>query len=296
MSAAYDLNKKQWQDFFQEHSSDWDEYYSGTDYASYAKQMRARYAIELVERYVSPGKRLLDIGCGTGWVSCILAQRGYEVIGVDFSERMIELANRNAYHMGVDSRCRFILGEIEETSLGETGFDGIIALGYLEYILKPKPVLSRIFKLLAPSGTFVAQIWNRIRLVHLLNLRDGPARIFNPFAFCPRILRKTALASGFSKTPSRSTKTDQPPLVRKWYTPCMLDRVMRDAGFLKHGYVGHLFAGFRYGNKLLLPDRVALRLEDAFVRLASKGPLRTAQLLGENYIGVYYRPVTKNVG
>jgi 2-polyprenyl-3-methyl-5-hydroxy-6-metoxy-1,4-benzoquinol methylase len=43
-----------------------------------------------------PPKRLLDLGCGTGWTSEFFARRGYEVIGVDISEDAIEYARK--YH------------------------------------------------------------------------------------------------------------------------------------------------------------------------------------------------------
>jgi predicted TPR repeat methyltransferase len=61
------------------------------------------YATEcdLVERVLSanaaaPMRRILDLGCGTGRHADLLAERGYEVVGVDRSPHMIEQARARA--------------------------------------------------------------------------------------------------------------------------------------------------------------------------------------------------------
>lgn len=285
-----ELNKRQWQEFFQGYSAEWNQLYEGTSYDSYGKRFRAKYAMDFVDKYISSGKRVLDIGCGTGWVSCALARKGYEVTGVDFSERMLEFANKNAHQMGVDSQCTFLLGEIDKLKIKENQFDAIIALGYLEYILDPQPVVSEMYRLLAPSGIVVAQIWNRIRMVHLLDFREGPGRIANPHGVYLKLLKWIQMLRKSDVDYPVSSGPKHPESTRKWYTPSMLDRTMHQAGFLKHGHMGHLFSGFRYGNRLIFSDKTSILLEDWLVRLSQQTLFKKMQLLGENYIAVYYRP------
>ena len=84
------------------------------------KHMR-RYYHRSLERYFSfiipPGSRVLEIGCGTG--ELLAAMRPAYGVGIDFSERMIEIARRTFPEL------RFEVDDIEELRLSET-FDYII--------------------------------------------------------------------------------------------------------------------------------------------------------------------------
>ena len=53
-----------------------------------------------------PRGRTLDIGCGEGRVGAVLVERGYDVIGVDSSPRMVELAREREGRVGERKRCR----------------------------------------------------------------------------------------------------------------------------------------------------------------------------------------------
>ncbi len=73
-----------------------------------------------------PPSRLLDLGCGTGEHTRFLAEQGYEVVGVDSSETMLE----NAREGGPFPRVAFVDGDIVQVgSLVEGMFDGAICLG-----------------------------------------------------------------------------------------------------------------------------------------------------------------------
>jgi len=52
----------------------------------------ASYLQELSQRYSAPGRRLLDLGCGTGTLTMFLAEAGFDVIGVDLSSEMLAIA------------------------------------------------------------------------------------------------------------------------------------------------------------------------------------------------------------
>ena len=58
---------------------------------------------------VPPGTRVLDVGCGVGRWSRLLASRGAVVTGVDLSGAMIAEAERRAAMAGVSHRCRFLV-------------------------------------------------------------------------------------------------------------------------------------------------------------------------------------------
>lgn len=71
---------------------------------------------------ISQGQRVLDVGCGTGRHSRALAARGFEVVGVDISERFIEIATERA-----TANERYVLGDARALNF-DAEFDAVISL------------------------------------------------------------------------------------------------------------------------------------------------------------------------
>lgn len=87
-------------------------------------------------------KRVIDVGCGSGRYTVELAKRGFEVVGVDFSERMISLAREQAEKEGVSEHCRFICGDFLNLELQK--FDIAIAMGFFDYFDNPEPLIGKL--------------------------------------------------------------------------------------------------------------------------------------------------------
>jgi SAM-dependent methyltransferase len=106
---------------------------------------------------VSPGMRVLDIGCGIGRWSRVLAARGASVTGVDLSPTMIEEAQRRAAASGLATRCRFIVQDLSVLEIGER-FDLILCVTVLQHLLDPgalRAAIERMARHLAPGGRLV---------------------------------------------------------------------------------------------------------------------------------------------
>ena len=56
----------------------------------------AEYIHNQLQKHGVPGSRLLDLGCGTGNVTLPMAMRGYEMLGLDASEEMLQIAAEKA--------------------------------------------------------------------------------------------------------------------------------------------------------------------------------------------------------
>lgn len=106
----------------------------------------------LSEQPLVPGALALDLGCGGGQVSLLLAERGLRVTGIDFSPSAIELARENARRAGavIDFRVADVL----------TPFDGafelVIDCHVLHCLLGADrgTLLRNVFRALTPGGLF----------------------------------------------------------------------------------------------------------------------------------------------
>lgn len=102
------------------------------------------------------GKRVLDVGCGDGLNSAMLAVMGAEITGVDISPKSIELAQRRADENGVADKIKFICSPIETAELPEQYFDIIWGDSVLHHVLDELDVvLQRLHKCLKHDGMFV---------------------------------------------------------------------------------------------------------------------------------------------
>ena len=84
------------------------------------------------------GKKILDLGCGTGRASAYYVSKGFDVIGIDLSKKMLEIAKTN--HPDID----FILGDIRDINFKNT-FDGV-SMAYSLFHLEKNDIPSVIKK------------------------------------------------------------------------------------------------------------------------------------------------------
>src|SRR5262249_18022782 len=87
--------------------------------------------MEVLQGALSPGARSLDLGCGAGWTSHFLARAGYDVVGVDISETMIDMAEQRLERDGVEAR--FVVADMEELDLEQQDFDGVVLFDCLHH-------------------------------------------------------------------------------------------------------------------------------------------------------------------
>jgi ubiquinone/menaquinone biosynthesis C-methylase UbiE len=87
---------------------------------------------------------VLDVGCGSGRNSVAFANAGAaRVVGVDFSDRMIEIAQEFSLGHGAASRCEFVKADFM-TWTPEERFDAVVAHGLFDYIENAESALSRM--------------------------------------------------------------------------------------------------------------------------------------------------------
>ena len=108
------------------------------------------------------GKKLLELGCGTGELACGLALLGANVIGIDFSENSIKKAKENAKKLDCTEKTHFIIKdilEIKENELGE--FDAVIALGSLHHTINAKKGFEIAIEHTKENGIVIIGLYNK---------------------------------------------------------------------------------------------------------------------------------------
>lgn len=114
---------------------------------------------QILEKEGLHPRTAIDLACGTGSVSEILARQGLKVIGVDLSEDMLTVAFDKTADM--DNRPTFICQPLQNLHLSRGVDLAVCALDSLDYITDPrdcKKAIRRIYKALNPGGIFIFDV------------------------------------------------------------------------------------------------------------------------------------------
>jgi len=97
-----------------------------------------------------PG-RCLDLGCGTGRAVPLLAEAGWEVIGIDLSCDQLAVAEREVGQLAE----RFVVADAHELPFDDCSFDAVVSILTHTDLDDPRVVFSEARRVLRPAGSFV---------------------------------------------------------------------------------------------------------------------------------------------
>jgi SAM-dependent methyltransferase len=101
-----------------------------------------------------PPARVLECGCGTGWLAYLLARRGYRVVGTDVAPDAIRLARSNP--ASADPIAPEFLVADSEALTFDSAFDAVIFFDSLHHAIDEAAALRGAFRALGPGGICVA--------------------------------------------------------------------------------------------------------------------------------------------
>jgi len=117
------------------------------------------FYMEILEKEKISPRTAVDLACGTGSVSLLLAGKGIQVTGVDMSEEMLCVAAQKAQEAG---RTPFFVRQmLQELSLPRGVDLAVCALDSLNYITDPADcelAIQRVYKALNPGGCFIFDV------------------------------------------------------------------------------------------------------------------------------------------
>jgi len=145
---------------------------------------------EIAGRFSGQKIRILDVGCGAGFLANELARHGYDVTGLDASEPTLEVARRHDSTRTVDYRC----GDAYRMEFGNGTFDVACAMDFLEHVENPGQIVREISRVLKTGGLFFFYTFNRNILAWLIVIKGVEWFISNtpPNMHCLRYFIKPA--------------------------------------------------------------------------------------------------------
>ena len=142
----------------------YDKFMDNVPYKEWGKYLKSL----LEEQGISDGL-MLELGCGTGSLTEILADAGYDMIGVDLSADMLDIAMEKREQSG--NNILYLLQDMREFELYGTVKAAVSICDSMNYILE-KEDLVQVFKLvnnyLDPSGIFIFDMNTEYKYTHLL--------------------------------------------------------------------------------------------------------------------------------
>jgi 2-polyprenyl-3-methyl-5-hydroxy-6-metoxy-1,4-benzoquinol methylase len=127
----------------------------------------ALHRVRIVRRILAEcGESLsvADLGCGGGNLAIALAIDGHDVVGIDQSARMVEIARQEAAKLSpeVAARLRFSTGEIEANGLAAGTFDAVTCMGVIGYQPDDSVIFRAAANVLKPGGRLLVSCRNRL--------------------------------------------------------------------------------------------------------------------------------------
>lgn len=117
------------------------------------------FYFEILKREGLSPRTAVDLACGTGSVTALLAHRGLNVLGVDISEEMLTEAQQKTCTLSDPPR--FVCMPLQELVLPRGVDLAVCALDSLDYITEPddcKEAIRRVYKSLNPGGIFIFDV------------------------------------------------------------------------------------------------------------------------------------------
>lgn len=112
---------------------------------------------------IKPGWRVLDLGCGNGFLAPEIVKRGAQYIGFDLSEQLIKIAKKKYGREIKSGRAKFVCGNALAMPFKDKSFNFIISYAVMHHIPSAElrlKFLKEISRVLEPGGEAIIKNWN----------------------------------------------------------------------------------------------------------------------------------------
>lgn len=204
-------------------------------------RIRPTYPDEIVDRLaelaaLSPGDRVLEIGCGTGQLTRSLVGRGYAVTAVELSAELAALAGRNLPDADV------ITGNFETWPLPDEPFAAVVAATSFHWI-DPAVRFAKTAAALRPGGS--------LAIIDTSHVEGGSSDFFVEVQRCYEHWKPESTQPGFRLTPAEAVADDFDLTPGGHFVPVGTGRQVREIPYSTEEYLDLLLT---YSDHLATPD------------------------------------------
>ena len=150
--------------YFSETAEQFEEHYKNNSMLQERIELFRVY-IQRYEKLINQKYACMDFGCGPGLNSILLAKKGFSVIAVDFSKKMLALAKGNINKASFNDLISYELQDLSKPSDLLDKYSGsiscIICASVIEYFEDYEKIISTIYSLLRPNGVILITFPNK---------------------------------------------------------------------------------------------------------------------------------------
>ncbi|MCJ7646135.1 methyltransferase domain-containing protein [bacterium] len=236
----------------------WESIYGRQDFYGVSLRKRMAQALSWLDNLnLRKNSKILDVGCGAGVMAKKVANRGYEIFGMDYSYNMIKKAKAVC---NTKSDIIFFQGDIESLPFKSSVFDMVLCLGVISYLKSENKALHEMSRVLKPDGTLILSILNKFSLAKFLDISVPVKRRLQRIA-SNRILSW--------KKGTEIKKSDSP--IKSYFIPS-LRNALRTAEFKELDYTAIQYGPLTFFGRKIFPEEVNINITN-FLEQFSNIPL-----------------------
>lgn len=270
--------------YFHSHSSYWKEIYAGDSVQAEIFRIRQAAVLDWVENLsLAPGSRVLEIGCGAGFLTVALARRGLHVYAIDSTEAMVEQTRQHAEESGVSESLSLAVGDVCALTFEDSSFDLVIAVGVIPWLAQPQRAMQEMARVTRPGGYIFLTADNRYRLTYLLDPWMNPVLA----TFRKRVKGLLEQVKLMQRMPNEARET--------LYDRRFIDEILASATLVKTRGMTLGFGPFSFLGYKFIPEPLATKLHSRLQRLADRN-VPVLRATGAQYLVMAMKPISRSRG